>query len=153
MENDELMKELLKAMFKMRKVKPNFHGDCKLKMHDVLALDIIDQNEKEEDQNIYFSQIQSFMQVSKPAVSQLLASLEKRGYLKREIDVNDKRKFVMQVTSDGKKELAIVKKAVEEMIDDTVDKLGEEDTRELIRLFNKMSLIAQEQRESFEKKE
>lgn len=145
--NEQLRIELLKSLYNFRSVRMDLYYNDKISMNDMLALNIILACKESGDESAYFSKIQDFMKISKPAVSQMLGSMEKRGLIEREIDPNDKRKFVMTITDNTKKEMNSMKKEFNTMMDEVVSQLGVDDTKEVIRLFDKMAVIAQEQKE------
>lgn len=51
---------------------------------------------------VHVSGIQSGEDMSKPAVSQLLGSLERKGYIERNVDREDRRKVTVALTEKGK---------------------------------------------------
>lgn len=62
---------------------------------------VITENTSCPDKKVYVSDIQSNLYITKPAVSQMLNTLEKKGYVIREIDKSDRRKIAVALTSEG----------------------------------------------------
>ncbi|MDF9867448.1 DNA-binding MarR family transcriptional regulator [Bacilli bacterium PM5-3] len=151
--NKTLRTELMKSMFGFKSLMVNSHHRPKAHMNDMIILDIIAFNAKNPDKNAYFSDIQEFMQISKPGVSQLLRSIEKRGLIERKIDERDKRKFVMSITDEGKKLMCSKRKHLDTLMDEIIERLGEEDTKELIRLFNRLGDVSKELKNEDKEKE
>ena len=46
--------------------------------------------------------MKEYLSVSKAAVSQMLSSLEKRGYLTREVDGSNRRNIIVVLTEEGR---------------------------------------------------
>jgi DNA-binding MarR family transcriptional regulator len=79
--------------------------------------------------------------VSKPAISQMLASLEKRGYIRRETDTGNRRKIIITLTPKGRETVDKVKQSMDSLISHVITRFGEEDTRHLIRLLTRFQSI------------
>jgi DNA-binding MarR family transcriptional regulator len=75
--------------------------------------------------------------VSKAAISQMLASLEKRGYIRRETDTGNRRKIIITLTPKGRATVDKVKKSMDGLMAHVITRFGEEDTRLLIRLLDR----------------
>ena len=90
------------------------------------------------------SQIHQTLYVSKAAVSQTLNTLEKKGYIVRQIDPNDRRKIIVTVTTEGEAELDIVQKMYNETLDLILGEFGQENTETLIELIEKLMNIVDE---------
>lgn len=72
-------------------------------------------------------------------VANILKSMEEKGYIVRKKDNNDKRKVLVYITEEGKKWHNENKKMVEEEVDNILKYIGENDTKELIRILNKIT--------------
>lgn len=76
--------------------------------------------------------------VSTARIAAILKSMEKKGLLKREVDVNDRRKILVTLTPEGKA-VALEKKAhIFEFWKKLMDALGEEDVQNAIRILKKV---------------
>lgn len=84
------------------------------------------------------SEIQQTLHVSKPAVSQILNSLEKKGYIVRAIDPADRRKITVTVTASGEAELEDCQKCYSELLDRVLEQLGLENAKILIDQLNRL---------------
>lgn len=153
MDNVKLREELMQAMFKTRNIKMAFHSDLDNTMSDLVALKIIARNEKMENSNFYFSDIQRFLRISKPAVSQIITSLEKKELITREIDHNDRRRFIVRLTKKGQKEMKNMHEESSRMFEEVIERFGENETRELIRLLNKLTEVAEDVKKEMLNKE
>jgi DNA-binding MarR family transcriptional regulator len=82
--------------------------------------------------------------VSKAAISQMLASLEKRGYIRRETDTGNRRKIIITLTPKGRETVDKVKKGMDDLVSHVITQFGEEETRHLIRLLNRFEEVIDE---------
>lgn len=84
------------------------------------------------------SQIQQSLHITKPAVSQILNGLEKKGYIIRSIAAGDRRKIMVTVTADGEEELRDAMRCQNEILEQVFCQFGEEDIRRLIGQVNRL---------------
>ncbi|MFR3030778.1 MAG: MarR family winged helix-turn-helix transcriptional regulator [Blautia sp.] len=84
------------------------------------------------------AEVQQVLHISRPAVSQTLNSLEKKGYIVRSIDSGDRRKILVTVTMDGKEELEDILKSQNAALERVYEQLGEERIQEFIQLANQV---------------
>jgi DNA-binding MarR family transcriptional regulator len=82
--------------------------------------------------------LRHILHISKPAVSQMLNGLEKKGYITRQIDANDRRRIEVAVTQSGMVVLEEAKIEVDLMMDRLIQRFGIEDMRQLIALLNRL---------------
>jgi DNA-binding MarR family transcriptional regulator len=77
--------------------------------------------------------------VSKAAVSQMLSSLEKRDYIQRETDRDNRRKIIITLTKKGKAAVDIAEKNMDALLLCIIERFGEEDSRNLVRLLDRFA--------------
>jgi len=87
------------------------------------------------------------LHISKPAVTYMLNSLEKGGYITRAIDTNDRRRIVINLTGMGKEIVKTKKQSYEFFFNEVLVRFGERNCRDLIRLFNRFADIIDEIKE------
>jgi DNA-binding MarR family transcriptional regulator len=75
--------------------------------------------------------------VSKAAVSQMLGSLEKRGYIQREIDRDNRRKIIITLTKEGNTAVDEAWKSMDALLSHIIKQFGEKDARHFVRLLNR----------------
>lgn len=85
------------------------------------------------------SELARTLGVSLSAVSHHLNALEKYGYIERVQDLNDKRISRIKLSEKGREYDTKLKKEFFEMVLKLVQFLGEEDSKELIRLMGRVS--------------
>ena len=82
--------------------------------------------------------------ISTPRMTAIVSSLEKKGYIVREVDGGDRRRIHIQLTQKGAKQANDLYREALEHTTDFMKYLGEEDTRNLLR-------IAEKSKEYFQK--
>jgi DNA-binding MarR family transcriptional regulator len=76
--------------------------------------------------------------ISRPAVSQMLNSLERKGLIERSIDKDDRRQICVIATGRGKELVIAQCKRQAAVLDSIKSKVDENDINELKRIMNKI---------------
>jgi len=139
-----LKEQLIASMQRFKKVGKSFPQGIELNMGEFFVLDRISGNMPCSSTDLSSSEMHNHMHFTKPAVSQMLNSLEKKGYVHREIDTNDRRKIVITLTATGNIVLEQAKAYFNDQMDQTITQFGEENTRQLIFLVNRLTEITAE---------
>ena len=142
--NKTLKDQLVRAMFRFKKTSVPSPPGINLHMGEFFTLAKIADNCLGSEGNSRFTDIHSKLHVSKPAFSQMLNSLEKKGYIQREIDQRDRRRLVTTLTPEGDKTLQAMKDHADKTITEIISRFGEENTMQLITLFNRFADISEE---------
>ena len=142
--DSQLKDQLVFAMLRLRKVSMVFPSEFDIRMSELILMRKIVSNTSCPDQNFQASDLSSHLFITKPAVSQMLNSLEKKGYISREIDKNDRRKRAVTLTAEGQEILRLTKAFMDRKIETTIRRFGEENTKQLIALFSLLSDISEE---------
>ena len=100
--------------------------------------------EKGESGGAWLSEMREYLQVSKAAVSQMLGSLEKRRLITREPDPENRRTIIVKLTKEGYETIERFEAGFDRHIGMIVERFGETDTREIIRLIYKFADIVKE---------
>ena len=79
--------------------------------------------------------------MSRPAVSQMLNSLENKQLVERVMAKNDRRVVYVKLTESGVEQLQKSHQQFHSWFDRVIEELGAEDTAELARLVNKLRVI------------
>lgn len=141
---DTLSEQLVRSMFRFKKVVMTSHHGLDINMGEIVVMSRIAEMASCDDNGMFVSDIQRNLHITKPAISQMYNSLEKRGYIVREIDPEDRRKIQVTLTTKGHEVLQEVKKYTGMMLDQVISRLGESDTKQLINLFNRFADISEE---------
>ena len=107
---------------------------------ELSVLSIICENEKIQ-KKVNVTEIANELKISKSAVSQSISKLEKKGYVKRKINLFDKKINYISLTEDAIQKYEIKHKEYENAIFKVLNEMGEKDSEELSRLLGKLSNI------------
>lgn len=83
------------------------------------------------------NELASVMNASTSRIAAILNSLEKKGWITRQIDETDRRRIVVTLTDSGRRFVSERQKAIRDGMEDVLKRLGEEDTREALRLLDR----------------
>ncbi|MEA4920664.1 MAG: transcriptional regulator [Clostridiaceae bacterium] len=87
------------------------------------------------------SEISKFMKISSARIAVALNNLEKKGLITRRIDINDRRRILVELTPKGKTQVDKVKRQMVESFTQIISQLGEEDAKEYVRITGRLSEI------------
>ena len=107
---------------------------------ELSVLKVLCESEK-ENKKMNITELSSSLKMSKSAVSQLISKLEKKGFIKRKINLFDKKVNYLSVTNEAREKCEISQRKYSEAVHQVVDKMGEKDSQELSRLLEKLSGI------------
>ena len=147
----ELENDLVQAMFRLKKSMNRGLGrdfnNINITMSEYILMREVSGNTREKYNSNALIEAREYLSVSKAAVSQMLNSLEKRGYITRETDVNNRRNIIVVLTKEGR--LVFEKKNEEfnHRFGIVVDRVGEENVALFIKMINKMSSAMDEEEE------
>ncbi len=134
MDYTSLAREFMEIMYKMRK--RNSQRQISESMHgEIFVLSYIDHHEG----SVIPSEISNEVGISTARVAATLNGLESKGLITRRIDVNDRRRILVEMTPEGKEE---VKKHYQKMMKTATNMLqylGEQDAKEYIRIMGKLA--------------
>lgn len=82
--------------------------------------------------------------ITQSAVSQLLATLEKKRYVKRGIHEHDKRKYHFELTDEGRQITSDMMSQTDNVFEQLSARLGDGRLQELIKILNAYSEIAEQ---------
>ena len=84
------------------------------------------------------------LELSRPSITRILNTLERRGFIIRKIDREDRRSISIELTEKGGEALDRANKALLAIAERLVDSLGDADTDKLIELVDKLAAIYKE---------
>lgn len=142
---DEILKEqYMRAVIRFRKVGIILPYISDLNTTELVVMQGIERNCPYSDNNISMSEVQEGLHITKSAISQVMNSLEKKGFVERRIDVEDRRKIVATLTQAGKDILEETKISANSNLNKIISHLGDENAKQLITLLNQVSDISEE---------
>jgi DNA-binding MarR family transcriptional regulator len=98
------------------------------------------------------SEVSAQMQITPAAVTHIVNALEEAGHLERLAEPTDRRVVLVRLTEFGRQAVAEQKAHVLQTLSGLLDFLGEQDARELVRLFT-VSLTYFRERSNYRNKE
>jgi len=113
--------------------------DLDVSMTELVLMKAVADNELDSEENVNIADIQNHLFVTKAAVSQMYAALEKKGYLNREIDKNNRRKLIVTLTPKAQEILGFMQDKVVQFLSEIISKVGEDNTKQLINLVNRFA--------------
>lgn len=135
--NKNLAFELQNVFGQMRRAGLIHQNQSKLKGAEKYILFLI--YDLRANQPATISEIANKMGVTLAAVTHQIKTLEKNGLVRRDPHLKDRRVFIIKLTKKGRGQIEKIKKEFTKKAQILAEFLGEEDTRDLIRLVKKMS--------------
>ena len=129
---------------------PNDKDSCDKNMHGVFDInpgemffmeEILARKLSGDNSGNWLSSMSDYLHVSKAAVSQMLGTLEKKGFITRETNPDNRREIRVSLTEEGEKRVNEMQRLFSERTDILIERFGVEDTKELIRLVDKLTDI------------
>jgi Transcriptional regulators len=137
---ENLLKEQLMQSFSgIKKIHTKFFKNADItpvEFHTIKLIQKISEKLENETQ-VYVSMLQKKMELTMPAVSQILNSLDKKGFIVRNISTEDRRKIYVKLTGEGKRILNEINDHNDKILGKFIELVGEDDIKELIRIFEK----------------
>jgi len=99
--------------------------------------------ERGETGGAWLTGMGEYLRVSKAAVSQMLGALERRGLITREPDPGNRRTIIVNLTEKGNEMISDFEREFDSYLMMLIERFGENDTREIIRLIYKFMEIVE----------
>jgi len=94
-----------------------------------------------DDEGTRVSELAQRAQITKQSMAELVAHLERHGYVERTPDPGDRRAKLVRATARGDEVYAIAQEFVEEMEADWTRQLGADDMRRLRELLERLNAV------------
>ena len=135
-----LKENLLRTMFKFRKLAQSVTLDLGVSFGEFIVMKGISEHSRcNEDFRI--SEVMEFLSVTKPAVSQMLNNLEKKGYVTRQISESDRRRIKVSLTESGSETVERLTDYFDRGLAETANRIGEDDITRLIGLLDRVESV------------
>ena len=118
----------------------NLLNKANISCSELNVLKVLCESEK-EDKKMNVTELANCLNMTKSASSQLVSKLEKKGFVKRKINLFDKKVNYISITDEARKGYEDNKVKYNEVINKVIEKMGEEDSKQLSRLLEKLSNI------------
>ncbi len=137
--NQEIKENFMTVMRRMKKIGMKFPQSMDVSMTEMLVLKSFfcpgTGDEQTRQAQASETEIHTKLHVSKAAMSQTLNALEKKGYIERCVNPQDRRKVLVSLTPSGKKMLDDSHAYVDRVFSQVIERVGEDKIREIIVLF------------------
>jgi DNA-binding MarR family transcriptional regulator len=145
--------DLLQAIFRFKKTGFSVSNylitemKSELTMPEIFALKSIKERAANStvcnEEGTAHDDMHSLLCVSKAAVSQMLGSLEKKGYIERDIDRKNRRRIIISLTEKGIDTVKKSEKTLDKLVTSIISGFGEAQSRRLVSLVNGFSEIVE----------
>ena len=152
--NEELIvlkEQMLNSLFRIRSVVSNFHTSLgtdfikwDISINELIVMRLVQYNVIGSDKNTRISNIQSQLNVSKAAVLKMLGVLEKKGYICRDIDKENRRNLIITLTPEGKEILKELEQNVDALVEKIMLHMGKEQSEQFVESFNNFASAAED---------
>ena len=145
MKKENLAEDLMKTFITLKKSKFLSISDCTdLTHNEKLVLFIV--NDLSSKGEVQLSDLREKIELAPSTITPILASLEEKGLLDRVIDKSDRRNIFLNLSEKGIEHMKRVHKLALENTSEYIDYMGEEDSKELIRLISKTAKYFKERK-------
>jgi DNA-binding MarR family transcriptional regulator len=136
--------QLVDSLFRLKNFISSFYvnkgdefAEFDISIAELELMKEIQHNKLDSKNNACIADIQKHLYISKAGVSKMLGVLEKKGYINRDIDHNNRRNLIITLTQEGKDVLGKSDKDNEELLIRLIKNFGEAETKQLSELVNK----------------
>ncbi len=138
MDNRELTEKLSHAIKVGQYNMIRLRTSAPLRLGEYALLSYIWDNKDNKD-GVKISDISKYMNVTPPTVTPIVSRMESKGFISRVAGKCDRRVVNLFLTEEGEKILCQCNEKRLNMVSKIIEKLGEDDTRELIRILERLS--------------
>ena len=143
---EEMEYELIEAVFEAKHSLHRVIHFANVPRGTFAAMFLIDQMNREPQQEravpgVTVSMLSERLHNSRPAVTRLINDLEEQGYVVKLTAKQDRRFVYLMLTPDGQAVLSEAKRTFFTAVHQMTQLLGEEDSRELLRLLRRISAL------------
>ena len=103
-----------------------------------LQIEIINYLSKNQDKVIYQKDLEENLKISKAAISEVLTSMEKNGFIEKINDTSDARRKRVVLSSETKKVHEDIEKRIDKLNDNLLDGISDDDLNIFIKVINKL---------------
>ena len=141
----QLNESLLGAWLRLSIAINNSRVVSEISYNESLICNILYRNATESpEQNLTATDLCKETRILKSQMNRILTQLEKKNLITRERSAEDKRKVFVRLTSEQSNAYLRQHSQILELLDTIIDKLGEEQTKGVIRALNGISDVANE---------
>lgn len=133
---DELIEELVHSFRDFKRIKlQNSFGCSELTHNERIILFVL--NDISNDNKVSLSVLRERIKLAPSTITPIITLLEEKGLIERNIDKTDRRNIFLSISPKGQEYTKKVQADINGEMSKYIDFIGEEDTKQLIRLIKK----------------
>lgn len=136
MENAEIARKLYQSFDQFRRIMKGPPSFTNLKPSEMGLLFHIKHHPQSGACGVKVSELSNRMHVTSPSITQLVTSLEERGYVERTMDREDRRSVNVSITEKGREVTEKAEEHLMGMLTDLVEYLGPEKSMAMAEIMN-----------------
>ena len=133
-DDDSWAAHLMDVMHRLRHAWGNVHPELPVRRGDIMLLGCLLDREEHAQPPATVGDLARQLKQSPSAITQKVNVLEEQGFLQRTADASDRRMACVELTGKGREMAQRAIKAVWGRLDEALDSLGPDNSRELVRL-------------------
>lgn len=145
-EKRELITQVLMGMDRARKIH-HPRGGCNISNLETYTMMYLLRTKQKRKEQINVSLLAEKTNVSMQSVSRTLKNLEAKGYIRREVDRNNRRNTLISLSEEGEKVLTFERERMDEYFYRIFSHFTNEELRSFISLQNKLCTAVLEEEE------
>ena len=145
-ENEAIAQELSRTLVQFKKFGGPARNEQAIRPSEFTLLYTMLQFADPESKGIKVSDLSVQLQITPAGVTHTINSLEEGGYLERLADPTDRRVVLVRATTKGREVMESMRKEHFEFLRGLTNFLGEQDSKELIRILTKSLTFLKEKR-------
>ena len=143
--DDRLQEQFFSSMMCFKKLEAAFSLECEMQMMRWRSSGISWEaaaSAAAPATNLNVPKMQERLRISKPAVSYILNTLEKKNYIVREIDAKDRRKISISATPEGEEAARRSMEKCDQAWEELLREFGEDNMRQLVELLTSLNELS-----------
>lgn len=136
-----LSKKLLCKIFKFKKATAQLSSSSDVSLNEALAMAMIDSQSKTSEKPLLAVDLGETLCITNSAVSQMLSSLEKKGFVFRDINARDKRQYRFMLTDEGRRVTQQMQDEMDRTMSRIILRFGEDRILEFMDMLDDFSEI------------
>lgn len=134
--NNELIEELLHTFRNFKRIRVQNHASStELSHNEKMVLFII--YDVSKNNIVPLSEIRERIRLAPSTITPIITSLEEKGLIERNIDKSDRRNIFLRISPMGVEYTNKVQSEIRDIMSKYIEYIGEEDTKQLIKLISK----------------
>lgn len=136
--------EFMRIMQLIHKSNANLKAQTGIPQSEFMVLQRIACGQKENSEGITISELSNMVQISKPAVSQVVNALEEKNLVERITTKKDRRVVFVVLTKEGENTISEIHKLMSGKLNSVLERMGEQNSADFLRLFKQFAEIMSE---------